>query len=134
MAEGVIADLVALLPDAPHQVLPAFDPTAHQKERGPDAPPGQALQQPGGVGRGGAVVKGQGHVHRLRRRFRRRTCRFRRGAARQHQQQGQNYPRPPPHTGPSRATACIPSSRCRCHTVSRGQAAMPRSFQGSQQI
>ena len=32
VAEGVIADLVALLPDAPHQVLPAFDPTAHQKE------------------------------------------------------------------------------------------------------
>ena len=60
MVVGVYADLVALGVHTAHQVLVAHDLLPDQKEGGLHPPLGQAVQQLGGGGAAGAVVKGQG--------------------------------------------------------------------------
>ena len=60
MVVGVKADLMPLPVHAQHQVLVAVQIEADQEEGGLYAPLGQAVQQLGGGGAAGAVVKGQG--------------------------------------------------------------------------
>ncbi len=61
MVEGVQADLVAVPLHADEQLLVPRHVLPDDEKGGVHPPPGQPLQQDGGGGRLGPVVKGEGH-------------------------------------------------------------------------